>query len=220
MQEELDALKENHTWDVVQCPPSVKRIRCKWVYSIKLNPNGTLAHYNARLVALGNHQEYGIDYMKRHMLQSPKWQQYIPFLLLQYHAHGLPIKWTWRMPPSMEILYRRCPCVFLKVMILLVRRKWLRSAAPYMGLKQAPKAWFEKIRSTLPHFGFGQSPYDPSLFTNITAQGTTLLLIYVDNIVITGAHSNRIHILQSSLQAAFHTKDLGPLTYFLGLVVQ
>ena len=54
MQEELEALKENHTWDVVQRPPSIKPIGCKWVYSIKLNPDCTLASYKVRLVALGN----------------------------------------------------------------------------------------------------------------------------------------------------------------------
>ena len=53
-----------------------------------------------------------------------------------------------------------------------------------------------------------------------TAQATNILLIYVDDIIITGTHSNMIHSLQSSLQAAFHMKDLGPLTYFLGLEVQ
>ena len=57
MHEELEALKENHTWDVVQCPPSVNPIRCKWVYSIKLNPDGILARYKARLVALSNRHQ-------------------------------------------------------------------------------------------------------------------------------------------------------------------
>ena len=50
---------------------------------------------------------------------------------------------------------------------------------------------------------------------NITAQATTLLLVYMNDIIITGIHRNMIHKLQSSLQAAFHMKDLGPLTYFL-----
>ncbi|XXG59644.1 hypothetical protein AAC387_Pa04g1693 [Persea americana] len=88
------------------------------------------------------------------------------------------------------------------------------------GLKQALRAWFEKFRSTMLHLGFVQSPYDPSLFLNNTAQATTILLIYVDDIIITSTHSKLIHSLQSSLQAAFHMKDPSPLTYFLGLEVQ
>ena len=62
MAEELQALGDNHTWDVVQCPPNVKVIDCKWIYSIKLRSDGTLNRYEARLVILGNKQEYGVDY--------------------------------------------------------------------------------------------------------------------------------------------------------------
>ena len=65
-----------------------------------------------------------------------------------------------------------------------------------------------------------QSPYDPSMFTHITTQSTTIFLVYVDDIIITGTHSNMIRKLQTSLQDAFHIKDLGPLTYLLGLEVQ
>lgn len=60
--EELDALATNHTWDIVPCPPSVKPIGCKWVYSMTLKPDGSLDRYKARLVALANRQAYGIDY--------------------------------------------------------------------------------------------------------------------------------------------------------------
>ena len=54
MQDELDALVQNLTSDVVPCPPPVKPISCKWIYSIKLKLDGTLDWYKARLVALGN----------------------------------------------------------------------------------------------------------------------------------------------------------------------
>lgn len=64
MQDELDALEKSHTWDVVQCPPSIKPIGCKWIYSIKLKSDGTLDLYKAHLVALGNRQKYGIDYVE------------------------------------------------------------------------------------------------------------------------------------------------------------
>jgi hypothetical protein len=47
---------------VVPCPATVKIIGCKWVFSVKLRSDGTLDRYKARLVALGNMQEYGVDY--------------------------------------------------------------------------------------------------------------------------------------------------------------
>ena len=62
MRDELASLQDNHTWDIILCPPSAKPIGWKWVFSIKLKADGSLDHYKARLVALGSRQEYGIDY--------------------------------------------------------------------------------------------------------------------------------------------------------------
>jgi len=66
---------------------------------------------------------------------------------------------------------------------------------------------------------FVQSQYDTSLFLYKTPTGLILLLVYVDDIVITGTDSNLIAHLKQNLHASFHIKDLGPLTYFLGLEV-
>jgi len=55
------------------------------------------------------------------------------------------------------------------------------------GLKQAPRVWFEKFRSTLLGFEFSQIQYDPSLFLQRTPKGMVVLLVYVDDIVVTGS---------------------------------
>ena len=62
MESELQARDENHTWDIVSCPPNVKPIGSKWVYTLKLKSDGSLDRYKAQLVGLGNKQEYGLDY--------------------------------------------------------------------------------------------------------------------------------------------------------------
>jgi len=59
---ELLALEENQTWDIVPCPSSVKPLGSKFVFSIKLRSDGSIDRYKARLVVLGNKQEYGLDY--------------------------------------------------------------------------------------------------------------------------------------------------------------
>ncbi|XP_078158439.1 putative mitochondrial protein AtMg00820 [Carex rostrata] len=62
MLEELSALCKNKTWELVSLPPGKKVVGCKWVFTVKQNPDGLIERYKARLVAKGYSQTYGIDY--------------------------------------------------------------------------------------------------------------------------------------------------------------
>ena len=62
MKKEIHALNKNNTWDTVDLPLGKKPIGCKWVYKVKLRPDGTLERCKARLVAQGYTQKFGVDY--------------------------------------------------------------------------------------------------------------------------------------------------------------
>ena len=64
MDKEIQALKQNHTWDLTTLPISKTPIGCKWVYRIKLKADGTVDRYKARLVAKGYTQREGLDFIK------------------------------------------------------------------------------------------------------------------------------------------------------------
>lgn len=62
MNEEMEALNRNNTWEITNLPPNRKPIGCKWVFKIKYKATGEIDRYKARLVAKGYNQMEGIDY--------------------------------------------------------------------------------------------------------------------------------------------------------------
>jgi len=87
------------------------------------------------------------------------------------------------------------------------------------GLRQAPRAWFDKLASTLLILGFTHAKCDYSLFIKTSAKSLVYLLVYVDDIIITGSDSTEVQHLIRCLHKHFALKDLGELNYFLGIQV-
>jgi histone deacetylase 1/2 len=85
------------------------------------------------------------------------------------------------------------------------------------GLHQAPKAWFSRLTDQLQAIGFINSQANHSLY--IYHQGSTLiyLLIYVDDIILAGDDMQSIKRVIQLLQNKFAVKDIGDLTFFLGI---
>ena len=86
-------------------------------------------------------------------------------------------------------------------------------------LKQAPRAWFERFASVVTAAGFLPSDHDPALFVHTSPRGRTLLLLYVDDMIIIGEDSDYIPFVKARLRDQFLMYDLGPLCYFLGIEV-
>ena len=66
MEEELDSIEKNETWEMVTHPPGCKPIGLKWVYKIKRKFHGDIVRYKARLVAKG--------YVQKFLLQWRGWR--------------------------------------------------------------------------------------------------------------------------------------------------
>ena len=215
MEAELQALEENHTWDIVSCPPNVKPIGSKWVYTVKLKSDGSLDRYKARLVALGNKQEYGLDYEET-FAPVAKMTTVRTILAIasskSWPLHQMDVKNAFLNGDVKEEIYMKLPTG----MSTTASHEVCKLRRSLYGLKQAPRAWFEKFRSALLTFSFTQCQYDSSLFFHKTTTGMVFLLVYIDDIIIIGNDSRLISKLQNMLHSTFQMKDLRHLTYFWG----
>lgn len=87
------------------------------------------------------------------------------------------------------------------------------------GLRQAPLAWYQRLRAFLLQLGFLCSHADTSLFVFHRQHVLIYLLVYVDDIIVTSNNPASIRTLMARLSKEFAIKDLGRLGYFLGLEV-
>jgi hypothetical protein len=87
------------------------------------------------------------------------------------------------------------------------------------GLKQSPRAWFRRFTKSMKAFGYHQSNSDHTLFLKKQQGKITALIVYVDDMVVTGNDSEERKALQGYLSREFEMKDLSSLKYFLGIEV-
>lgn len=86
-------------------------------------------------------------------------------------------------------------------------------------LKQSPRAWFGNLTHTMKELEYWQSNGDHTLFFNHTERGISILLIYVDDMIIIGDNEDEITSLIQTLATEFEIKILRELHYFLGIEV-
>lgn len=167
-----------------------------WVYNVKHHPDGFVERLKAHLVAKGYTQTYGVDYSETispvARFNSVRVLIYVA-VSCDWPLYQLDIKNAFLQGDLQE-----------EVFLL-----WL------YGLKQSPRAWFDKFSSVVLQFGFKCSSSDHSVFAHQSSSRIIVLIVHVDDIIISGSDSTGIASLKQHLSKEFHTKDLGFLRYFL-----
>lgn len=216
---EYDALVKNKTWHLV--PPQKGRniIECKWVYKIKRKADGSLDRYKARLVAKGFKQRYGIDYEDTFspVVKSATIRIVLSIAVSRgWNLRQLDVQNAFLHGYLEEEVYMKQPPGYedkTKFNYVCKLDKAL------YGLKQAPRAWYSRLSAKLQSLGFHSSRADTSLFFFNKGGITIFVLIYVDDIIVASSTHDATKALLQQLGQEFALKDLGELSYFLGIEV-
>ncbi|KAL2235864.1 UNVERIFIED_CONTAM: Retrovirus-related Pol polyprotein from transposon RE1 [Sesamum indicum] len=191
MNEELAVLECNKNWTPMPLPPGKKAIGCRWVFKLKLNPDGSVLRHKARLVAKGYNQIEGVDYFDSF---SPVAKVVTVRVFLAVAVNkGWPL---WQLDE-----------------VFMTPLEGYKMAAPNFASRQ----WNIELTTQLQAFGYTQCPHDHCLFLKITDSCFVALLVYVDDILLTGDSAAQIDALKAHLHSLFTIKDLGLAKYFLGL---
>ncbi|KAG8472574.1 hypothetical protein CXB51_034372 [Gossypium anomalum] len=192
MQEEMESLHKNKTWDLVKLPKGKKTVRCKWVFKKKEGtPRVEEPKYKARLFAKGYSQVPGVDFTD---VFSPVVKHSSIRVLLGIVAmhdlelEQLDIKTAFLHGELEEDIYMQQPEGFTvseKEDYVCLLKKSL------YGLKQSPRQWYKRFDSFMTSHDFKRTAKDKGEIRKVKAQ----------------------------LSEEFEMKDLGPAKKILGMEI-
>eukprot|EP00253_Pinus_taeda_P017481 PITA_17481 len=128
-------------------------------------------------------------------------------------VHQMDVKSAFLHQDLHEEIYMEQPPGFIQTDSNLVC--WLKKSL--YGLNQAPRAWYAKMDSCTLDTGFSRCHFENIVHTKKVGKSLIILVLYVDDIILTGTDPNLINHVKSNLKKYFEMIDLGDLHYFIGL---
>ena len=219
VEEEIQSLHENATWEVVPLPTDRKPVGCKWVFKRKHDSNGEVTSYKARLVAQGFSQKYGTDYDE---VFAPVAKQTTFRTLLSIAARRkllvkhVDVKSAYLYGDLAETIYLKQPIGFEtggKGDVCLLRKS-------LYGLKQAGRVWNQRITEVLRNLEYQPSEADPCLFVRMKNGCRSFILLYVDDMLIVCPNEAEYQRIGATLVENFKITTLGDVSSYLGIRIQ
>jgi len=216
MEEEMQSLTKNKTWELVKLPKGKKALHNRWIYRIKGDTDGR-RRYKARLVVKGYEQRAGVDYTDvfAPVVKLTTIRTVLSIVAVRdLHLEQMDVKTTFLHGDLEEEIYMHQPVGFEergKESLVCRLRKSL------YGLKQAPRQWYIKFENFMEENGFLKCDTYHCCFIKRYDRSYVILLIYVDDMLIAGPNMTHIEELKTRLSECFEMKDLGPANHILGM---
>ncbi|GJZ56097.1 retrovirus-related pol polyprotein from transposon TNT 1-94 [Tanacetum coccineum] len=165
MQDELNQFKQLDMWELVPLPEGRYTIKVKWLWKSKADAENTIIQKKSRLVAKGYSQQEGIDFEESF---APVARLEAVRMFVAYAAHKnftiyqMDVKTAFLNGPLKKEVFVNQPNGFVDPNF---PNHVYRLKKALYSLKQAPRAWYDKLSSFLIEHHFTKSIVDPTLFT-------------------------------------------------------
>lgn len=222
MEEELQSLHKNKTWELVKRPKNKNIVGCKWVYKKKVGTQGnTGVQHKARLVAKGYSQREGVDFNEvfAPVVRHTSIRVLLSIVTAQdLELEQLDVKTAFLHGDLDENIWMEQPTGF----VVKNKDDWVcKLNKSLYGLKQSPRQWYKRFDAFITKVGFRRSNYDSCVYVRTLDDNTHIyLLLYVDDILIAAKNIDVIQELKDTLKSEFEMKDLGPAGRILGMEIR
>ena len=216
---EIESIMSNHTWELVDLPQGCKALGNKWIFKKKLKPDGSIDKYKARLVVQGFRQKEDLDYFDTYSPVTRITSIRMLIAIASVHdleIHQMDVKTAFLNGELEEEIYMKQPEGFLSSEN---EHKVCKLVKSLYGLKQAPKQWHEKFDNTMLSNGFTINESDKCVYIKHTHIGYVIVCLYVDDLLILGNNKAIITSTKDMLSSRFDMKDLGLADVILGVKI-
>ncbi|CAI7873257.1 unnamed protein product [Closterium sp. NIES-54] len=216
MDEEMQSLIEQGTWELVPRPPGVNVMKNRWILNTKFRPDGIVEREKVRLVVKGFTQVAGVDYEETY---APVGSYVTARVLLAIAAAldldlvQLDVKNAFLHGELDRDLYMEQPSYYEDG-----SPRVCKLVKSLYGLKQSPMLWYEALDGVLLGAGWKKSQVDEALYFKSDAEGEMCwLLVYVDDLLAASRSQSMLGELRDLLQSAFQLREISPVEKYLGL---
>ncbi|MBW0539903.1 hypothetical protein O181_079618 [Austropuccinia psidii MF-1] len=212
---ELSAMNELKVWDIIDLRSDYKLVGTTWVFKVKKNHLHQDLEYKARLCAQGFTQTPGVDFEKTY---APTGRLNSLRALIAHSCangldfHQIDVKSAFLNAPLIETVYLSIP----QGLEIDRRKHCLRLKKAIYGLKQAPLAWYNRLKDWLQGIGFNACKLDPCVFYR-KEPDALWIYVHVDDMAIFGTN---IQLFKEQINKEFNIKDIGPADLLLGVKIQ